>query len=89
MTYQAALEWIEGNKHLIGTVTEKGMYIGDLVAVPVSSTSDHEAFLKNYVLNRNADFSIMPFIGDDMEVWAIDTKRLTPNGVFLYKRLAG
>ena len=82
MTYKAALDWIETNKHLIGTELEKGMYIGDLVAVPVNS-KNRESFLRAYVINRNSEVSIIPFIGDEMEVWAIDT-----NGVLLYKRLA-
>ena len=87
MTYNEAFNWIEAKKHLIGTETEKGMLIGDLVAVPVDSSA-RESFLRAYVLNRNSEASIIPFIGDDMEVWAIDTNRLTPNGVLLYKRLA-
>ena len=67
MTYQAAIDWIEANKHLIGTETEKGMYIGDLVAVPVDS-NNRESYLRSYILDRNPETSIIPFIGGDMEV---------------------
>lgn len=87
MTYKEALEWIEANKHLVGTKTEKGLFIGELVAVPINP-GDRESFLRSYVLNRNSDISLFPFVGDDMEVWAIDTNRLTPNGVLLFKKLA-
>lgn len=87
MTYEKALEWIEANKKLIGTETEKGMYIGDLVAVPVNLT-ERENFLRTYVLNRGKNASIIPVRGDDFSVWGIDTNRLTPNGVLLYKILA-
>lgn len=87
MTYKEALEWMEANKHLVGTETEKGMFIEELVAVPVNP-SDRESFLRSYVLNRDSEVSVFPYVGDDMEVWAIDTNRLTPNGVLLFKKLA-
>lgn len=87
MTYKEALEWIETNKHLVGTETDKGMFIGELVAVPVNP-SDRESFLRSYVRNRDSGVSVFPFVGDEMEVWAIDTNRLTQKGVLLFKRLA-
>ena len=87
MTYKEALERIEANKQLIGTETENGMFIGALVSVPVSSR-ERESFLREYVLNRHFETSTISFIGDDLEVWAIDTNRITPNGVLLYKKLA-
>ena len=87
MTHKEALEWIEANKHLIGTETEKGMFIGALVPVPVSPR-ERESFLREFVFNRHFETSTIPFIGDDLEVWAIDTNRITPNGVLLYKKVA-
>lgn len=86
MTYKQAKEWIEANKQLIGIETEKGMLIGDLVAVPVNA-SDQEVFLRSYVLSRQWEVSIMPFLNVEMEVWAIDTDCITRDRVFLHKTM--
>lgn len=86
MTYKQAEEWIEANKQLIGTETDKGMVIGDLVAVPVNA-SDQEEFLRSYVLGRQWKVSIIPFLSGEMEVWAIDTDRITRDRVLLHKTM--
>lgn len=86
MTYKQAEEWIEANKQLIGTETDKGMVIGDLVAVPVNA-SDQEEFLRSYVLGRQWKVSIIPFLNGEMEVWAIDTERITRDRVLLHKTM--
>lgn len=72
MTYKEAFDWIEANKNLIGTKTEKDLLIGDLVAVPTNS-HEREVFLRSYVINRNGLASIIPYVNSDLEVWAIDT----------------
>lgn len=86
MTYKQAEEWIEANKQLIGTETEKGMVIGDLIAVPANA-SDQEVFLRSYVLSRQWEVSIIPFLNGEMEVWAIDTERITRDRVLLHKTM--
>lgn len=86
MTYKQAEEWIEANKQLIGTETEKGMVIGDLVAVPVNA-SDQEVFLRSYILSRQWEDSIIPFLNGEMEVWAIDTDCITRDRVLLHKTM--
>lgn len=87
MTYKQALEWIEANKQLIGTETEKGMKIGELVAVPVDP-KDKEAFIRSYIFNKNNGITVLPYTNGELEVWAIDTDRLKPNGMLLYKQMA-
>ena len=86
MTYKQAKEWIEANKHLIGTETGKGMVIGDLIAVPANA-SDQGVFLRSYVLSRQWEVSIIPFLNGEMEVWAIDTERITIDSVLLHKTM--
>ena len=88
MTYKEALEWIEANKNLIGTKTEKDMMIGDLVAVPVD-TAHRDAFMRSYVLNRNKVASLMPYTNEELEVWAIDTYHMENSGVLFYKKMNG
>lgn len=87
MSYEQAVDWIETNKHLIGKEIEKGMVIGDLVAVPVDS-DDREAFLHSYIFNLNRDIITIPNTNGELEVWAIDTDRIRRNNVLLYKMIA-
>lgn len=87
MTYKEALEWIEANKQLIGTKTEKDMLIGDLVAVPVNE-AHRDAFMQSYVLNRNKITSLIPYVNEDLEIWAIDTYHMETSGVLFYKHMA-
>lgn len=86
MTYKQAKEWIDANKMLIGTETEKGMVIGDLVAVPVNA-NDQEKFLRSYILSKQWEVSIIPFLDGEMEVWAIDSDRITRDRVLLHKTM--
>ena len=87
MTYKEAFDWIEANKKLIGTKTDKDMFISDLVAVPVNEVQ-RSAFLRTYVLTRNKVTSVIPYVKSDFEVWAIDTYILETRNVLLYKKLA-
>lgn len=88
MTYKEAFDWIEANKNLIGTNTEKDMLIGDLVAVPVDA-NHRDAFMRSYVLNRNKVSSLIPYVNEELVVWAIDTYHLETSGVLFYKQMAG
>lgn len=87
MTYKEAFEWIETNKNLIGTKTDKDFLIGDLIAVPVNE-GQQKTFLRTFVLTRNKFASVIPYANSEMEVWAIDTNILETRNVFLYKKLA-
>ena len=87
MTYKEAQEWIESNKHLIGTVSEKGVVYRDLVIVP-SDDLEREGFLRNYILSYNNQEAIIPYIGSDLQVWAIDTDLIRTNNLLFYSKLA-
>lgn len=87
MKYQEAIEWIEANKHLVGTKTEDNFSIGDLVVVP-AKPEDQNSFLKAFVFNRNKESSLIPFIYGELEVWAIDTYHLETCGLLIYKQMA-
>lgn len=87
MTYKQAIDWIEANKHLIGTEIEKGVVIGDIVAVPVD-LKDREVFLRSYLFNLKSAVSAVPYTNGELEVWAIDTNRISRDNVLLHKKLA-
>ena len=88
MTYKEAFDWIEANKKLIGTKTEKDLLIGDLVAVPTNS-HEREVFLRFYVINRNGVACIIPYVNSDLEIWAVDTFALETKNLLFYKKLVG
>ena len=87
MTYKEAQEWIVSNKHLIGKVTEKGVVYRDLVIVP-SDDLNREEFLRSYILSYYNKEAIIPYIGRDLQVWAIDTDLIRTKNVLFYVKLA-
>lgn len=87
MTYKEAQKWVEDNRNLIGTVTEKGIVYRELVIVP-SDEEDRNTFLRNYVLSFYDQTAIIPFIGNDLQVWGIDTEMIRKNGILFYDCLA-
>lgn len=83
MDYSKALSVVQNNKHLIGTINEKGFEVSDIIIVP-SNNSLREQFIWLYLSNHDAIKSIKPFINYDVEVWGIDTKHFFNTNVLFY-----
>ena len=84
MTFDQALEIISRNKKLIGTVTEKDLFIDLLLVVPTDEKM-RKQFIHSLLFTRDPQQSIVPFIGSDVEVWATNTEYLFKQNVLFYK----
>lgn len=83
MNYNQAQIVVQNNKHLIGTINERGFEVSEIIIIP-SDTSLREQFIRLYMLNHDAVKSIQPFMNYDVEVWGIDTKHLFKANVLFY-----
>lgn len=86
MNYRDAKKVREQNLHLIGTTDAKGFIVGDIIIVPIEKKQQN-AFFVTYLSSRNAEIAITPFINEDLEVWAIDTKHLYDANILFYNKL--
>lgn len=86
MTYEDAVKLRSKNEFRIGSINDKGFYIGEIIIVP-SNEDNRNKFFRQYLYNRNAELSILPFSNDDVLVWAIDTKHLQQNNVLFYDNI--
>ena len=84
MTFNQALEIISRNKKLIGTVTEKDLFIDQLLVVPTDEKM-RDQFIHSLLFTRDPQQSIAPFIGSDVEVWATNTEYLFKQNLLFYK----
>lgn len=84
MNYQEAQISVQNNQHLKGTLNEKGFEVSDIIIVP-SDQIHRDAFIRLFLMNRDAVKSIQPFINYELEVWGIDTKHLFMANVLFYK----
>lgn len=84
MNYIEAQKSVQNNQHLIGTLNEKGFEVSELIIVPAEQTH-RDAFIRLFMMNRDAVRSIQPFKNEDVEVWGIDTKHLFMANVLFYK----
>lgn len=86
MKYREALDYVEKQRPLKGTIDEKGFLVGDIVIVPSEKTKC-DLFLQNYI--QNGENEVYTFgEDDDVEVWAIDTAYLEKANVLFYNKLA-
>lgn len=83
MNYDQAQIVVQNNKHLIGSINERGFEVSDIIIVP-SDLSLREQFVRLYMSNRDAVKSIQPFIRYDVEVWGIDTNHLFKANVLFF-----
>lgn len=83
MNYDQAQIVVQNNKHLIGSINERGFEVSDIIIVP-SDLSLREQFVRLYMSNRDAVKSIQPFISHDVEVWGIDTNHLFKANVLFF-----
>lgn len=83
MTYQEAKDKRRSLSHLIGTIDKKGFIINDIIIVPTDITK-RDLFIQSFVLSRNSEISIMPYVNDDVHLWAIDTEHLEKANILFY-----
>lgn len=75
MKYEDAIKIKNTNKHLIGTISNKGFTIDEIIIVP-SKEESRNRFFSLYLAGQSPDFAIEMYKGEDMLVWAIDRKYL-------------
>ena len=83
MNYAQAQKVVQNNRHLIGTVNEKGFNVSEIIIIP-SDQNLRDQFIRLYLSSKDASKSILPFIDADLEVWGIDTKHLFQANVLFY-----
>lgn len=87
MTYEEAKKWREANLSLIGKKDEKGFDINDLFIVP-SNQSDRNKYFESYLFCKDMNVAIMPFINNELQVWAVDLDHLIEDNILFYDVLA-
>lgn len=87
MTYAEALQWKEKHENLVGSTDGKDFVVTELVIVP-SDPKNQEIFLRNYLLSKNKEKTILPYLPGDVQVWAVDWRLLDKQGFSLYRVLA-
>ena len=83
MTFPQALQLIERKKNLIGTTTDKGLFI-DLILIVPTDTNLRDQFINSLKFTRNPQKSIVPFMGSDVEVWAANSEYLYKQNLLAY-----
>ena len=86
MDYSEAIKFRNDKECLIGTKTDKGLKIGQLLILPADE-GDRRKFFSSYFFIGDEDEAIRPFVGSPVEVWAIDTEFLNKNNVLFYDKL--
>lgn len=87
MTYEEAKKWREANISLIGTKDGKGFDITDLFIVP-EKESERNSFFRSYLLGKDVNAAILPYVNKKMQVWAVDLDHLREDNVLFYDVLA-
>lgn len=83
MTYKEATALKAEKMNLIGTIDKKGFVINEIIIVPADEAKKN-LFMQNYVINRNSEACLLPFINDDVQLWAVDTEYLEKANVLFY-----
>lgn len=83
MNYQEAIALKAKKQSLIGSVDKMGFVINEIIIVPTDE-SKKNAFMQTYVINRNCEESLLPYINDDLQLWAVDTEYLEKANVLFY-----
>ena len=86
MTYAEAAKWREENLDRVGSTDEKGFIVDDLLIVPAENP-DRDNFLSQYIQDVEASVAIIPFMNDNMQVWAVDTRHLKSTNVLFFNIL--
>lgn len=83
MKFLEAVELASKKSNLIGTSTDKGGTIDDIIIVP-TDPREREGFIRSYLMSFNAQQSIVPYINSDVQVLAIDKERIREQNIFIY-----
>lgn len=86
MRFEQAKKLQQEKQSLIGTIDEKGFRIDGFIIVP-SNNDSQVSFFQAYMFSNNAEASILPFVNEEVELWAIDTKHLKEAGVLFYDKI--
>lgn len=83
MTYKEATALKAEKMNLIGTIDKKGFVINEIIIVPTDE-SKKNLFMQSYVINRNSEACLLPYINDDVQLWAVDTEYLEKANVLFF-----
>lgn len=83
MTYQEAINELSLKQDLIGTTDKKGFIINEIIIVPTDEQKKN-AFIQSFIITRNSMQCILPYVNDDLQLWAIDTQYLDNANVLFY-----
>lgn len=86
MKYSDANAFRKSKLSLVGTVDDKGFMVDDIIIVP-TDTHKRDEFFKVYRIHFDAEQSILPFINEDVEVWAVSTKYVKETNILFYNVL--
>lgn len=82
MRYSEAVKQLPEFRHLIGSSTQTGFVVTKVIIVP-SVPSVQDLFLKGIALGYDPDAHILRYVDEELEIWAIDERRLTQGGLFM------
>lgn len=86
MTYEEAIRFLENSKIQLDQLNSNGFDYDEIIVVP-TTTNSQKSFFQAFLLSRNAKDAILPYMHEDVSVWAIDTKHLNEAGVLFYEDL--
>lgn len=86
MEIKKARQVKEKNEQIIGLKDEKGFTATSIIIVP-SNPHHNEQFLKLFIESKDAELSLIPYLNEDLEVWAIDEIYLKRDNILIHKSL--
>lgn len=86
MKYEEACDLLKNKQDLIGTRTEKGITISQLIIVP-SDEEQRKLFFDMSLWNKNFAGAILRYKDCDVEVWGIDLSYYIEKKVLFYKKI--
>lgn len=86
MNFKDALQLIESKKDIIGTTDDKGLLIDLILIVPTEQRNKGQ-YINTLNQSHNPQQAILPFVNEDVEVWATNADYLYKKGVLFYRVL--
>lgn len=83
MTYEEANILREAKKGLIGSVDEQGFKVDDILIVPSNSDAQN-LFFEQYLQDFDNYSALIPFLEQDLQVWAVDIKDTLESNVLFF-----
>lgn len=87
MKYNEAEQIKQLNPQLIGSYSEKGFLIDEIIIVPTREDSRNK-FFKMYLAGQSPESAIKLFTNEDVQVWVIDKKYLHESNILFYSRIS-